>query len=226
MPIAWEDVIPRMFLPKIAAFKNAIFDRILPTLDLIDNEAKQVEKDTYERLSLSASEYTDESDVEEASLNAAISHFEVLTETRQAVINAFVVAIAHLFEQQKHLLACNTLLDSEPNSKKREERYRELLSGYEVNESGFFNLKKLEELKIVADAIKHGEGQSAERLRLLRPDLFVHPCVRHFPGPMEDILGPIHRPLMGDDLFVQPEDLSGYLDAVDEYWRYVLKAEG
>jgi hypothetical protein len=76
----------------------------------------------------------------------------------------------------------------------------------------------LNELRLVANSVKHAEGGSADELRKLRPDLFQHPAV---PSELQRILppGPIHLPMMGEDLFVSPEDLQRYKDALANFWR-------
>jgi hypothetical protein len=37
--------------------------------------------------------------------------------------------------------------------------------------------KKIKELKLLVNTIKHGDGESADRLRKLRPDFFKHEMV-------------------------------------------------
>ena len=112
--------------------------------------------------------------------------------------------------------------DYEPDSRKRESNFHDFLKANGIDYSAFPYLSKLEELDVVANAAKHAEGKSAERLRTLRPDLFVAPSIR------DSALGtfgerPVHLTLSGDDLFVQPEDLRAYLDAIEAFWRFVLE---
>jgi len=222
MPIVPEVVIPRMFLPQLAALRDAIFVRVLPAFDKLESEADQIEDETFERLGASAGEDTDPADLAEAAVEAGRRHFELTSATRQTVINAFAVALSHLFEQQRHFLSLRTLVDLEPDSKKREKRFRSSLKASGINDAMFIHHRKLEELDLVANVAKHAEGQSAERLRAWRPELFIHPLIRDDPGVASSSGVPVNRPLMGEDLFVQPDDLRAYLDAVESFWRFVL----
>lgn len=222
MPIIAEDVIPTLFLPELAAFRDAIFTRMLPTFDSIESEAEQIEAEAFARLSAAADEYTDGAHLAEAALDAGLQHLGLMSGTRQAILNVLAVAIAHLFEQQRHLLSLRTLVDSEPDSRKRENSFRELLAKQGVDPTLFIHRAKLEELDLVANVAKHAEGQSAEKLRLVRPELFTHPLLRADSAFNSLPPGAVNRPLMGDDLYVQPEDLRAYLDAVEVFWRFVL----
>jgi hypothetical protein len=161
----------------------------------------------------------------ELAFNAGLEHYEQMTATRQTVINTFAITVSHLFEQQRHLLSFGTLLDWERDSRQRERRFGEFLEDRGVNHSMFIHRAKLEELDLVANVSKHAEGQSAERLRNLRPELFVPPSIRGDPFFGSSTVGPVNRPLMGEDLFVQPEDLRAYLEAIESFWQFVLKPD-
>jgi hypothetical protein len=221
MPIVAEDVIPSMFLPELAALRQTIFGRILPAFDGLEMEAEQIQREALKRLQANANEYSDAADLAEAAFEAGLEHYELTTGARQIVINALVVALSHLFEQQRHLLTFPTLLDSEPDSRKRETRFFEFLKANGVDRTIFNQQTKLEELDLVANVAKHAEGRSADCLRALRQELFVHPSIREYPV-LRSSVRRVNRTLMGTDLFVQPEDLRAYFDAVEAFWKFVL----
>ncbi len=222
MPIIIEDFIQRMFFPQLTALRNAIFVRVLSAFDRLESEAHQIELETLERLNANASEYSDGADIAETAFEAGLNHFELMAATRQTVMNTFAIALSHLFEQQRHLLSFGTLLDWEPDSRQRERRFRGLLAARGVDCTAFLHRAKLEELDLVANVAKHAEGQAAERLRTLRPELFVAPSIRGDPVLGSSTVGPVNRPLMGEDLFVQPDDLRTYLEAIEAFWQFVL----
>jgi hypothetical protein len=225
MPIIAEVFIPKIFLPQLTALRDAIFERVLPAFEGIESEAEQIQREAFEQLCANADEYSDESQMAELAFNAGLEHYELMTATRQTVINTFAIAISHLFEQQRHLLSFGTLLDWEPDSRKRERRFSEFLEARGVDRTMFIHRAKLEELDLVANVAKHAEGQSAERLRTLRPELFVAPSIRGDPLFGSSTVGPVNRPLMGEDLFVEPDDLRAYLEAIESFWQFVLKTE-
>lgn len=74
----------------------------------------------------------------------------------------------------------------------------------------------IRELRLVANAVKHGEGRSAKRLRKLRPELFVYPSFRKRgigPRPSR-----IRTPLFGQDFYVTREDFARYHEASVSFW--------
>ena len=222
MPISPEHVIPQMYLPQLAALREAIFARILPPFDGIDEEAGEVEREALERLEEYAHEDSDPAMIAEAAQDAGLEHYELLTGTRQTVINAFAVAISHLFEQQRHLLSHRTIIDSEVDSKRREITYLKLLDSAGIDCEEFPQRPVLEELDLVANVAKHAEGHSADRLRAVRPELFVPVEIRGASKLSDGYTRPVHTPLMGEGLYVQAEDLRAYLEAVEAFWQFVL----
>jgi len=222
MPIVAESLIPRMFLPQLVALRQAIFVRVLPAFDHIEAEADEIQAKTLDRLQEYTNEDSDPADIAEAAFEAGLGHFELLTATRQTIMNTFAISISHLFEQQRHFLTHNTVFDSEPSSPKREIKFIAMLDSSGIDSEGFAARPRLEELELVANVAKHAEGRSAEQLRVIRPDLFVAPSIRG----NSDLVAPtrpVHAPLMGDDLYVQPEDLRAYLDTIEAFWRFVME---
>lgn len=222
MPIVAEPVIPSLFLPQLRALRRVIFDRVLPIFASIDSEAEQVERDSLSALLAAADEDADTADLYEAAHSDGLAHFELMVSIRQGLINALTIQVSHLFEQQRYFIARDTILDVEGDSRKLESRFRAKLDDRGVDDSMFIHRGKLLELDLVANAAKHAEGQSADKLRALRPELFTHPSIRDEIPPEEHGQIPITRPLMGEDLFVGEEDLRAYIDAVEAYWRFVL----
>ena len=221
MPIVAESVIQRMFLPQIAVLRQTIFERVLPAFDQIEVEANQVEAKALDRLEENFNEDSDPADIAEAAFEAGLEHFELMAATRQTIMNAFVVAISHSFEQQRHFLTHHTIIDSEPSSRKRELKFVAMLHSSGIDYEQFSDRPRLEEMDLVANVAKHAEGQSAERLRAVRPDLFVHPSIRDI-SALSSATHPVHTPLMGEAFFVQPEDLRTYLDVIEAFWQFVM----
>lgn len=219
MPIFLEHVISRLLLPQLDALRGVIFDRVLPAFASVEDEAKRV---VHEARS-TASEDDDPADLAEAAFEAGASYLETMLYVRQSLLNSLAIQVSHLFDQQRHMLGRDTLLDFERDSKKLERAFREKLAMHSVDDRLFIHRDKLTELHLVANVAKHAEGQAAEKLRALRPELFTHELLRATTPREMLACGPITSPLMGDDLFVGPEDLRAYIGAVEDYWQFVLK---
>jgi hypothetical protein len=75
-----------------------------------------------------------------------------------------------------------------------------------------------DELRLVANAVKHAEGKSAAQLRLKRPELLMHPKEREGLARKNLIRFPVRKPLFGEDLYITPGDFCRYAEAVVGFW--------
>ena len=139
----------------------------------------------------------------------AIEHYaeclETLSDVRQGMVNLLTVGLYHLFEQQQKLTT---------NSRE--------------SAMGFKSAGKIYELKMAANAIKHGEGNSAKQLARLRPDLFFRAPAFSEPGSAKDHHHVQHAELVADDpmlapltgdIYVSEGDLAEWCDAVVAFWE-------
>ena len=68
----------------------------------------------------------------------------------------------------------------------------------------------IDELRLLANTVKHAEGTSAQQLRQRRPELFEHPLTRQvWPGAPPTNMR-IRSPLAGDDLYVTVDHFRDY----------------
>jgi hypothetical protein len=106
-------------------------------------------------------------------------------------------------------------------------RARLLAAGIEV--VAFSSYEKLDELRLVANVVKHGGGESAEKLFERAPLLFIHPFMRDDPLTLRRVARPpnparpqpprlIDRPLAGGDVYVTPPEFAQYAGAAMGFW--------
>ena len=139
-----------------------------------------------------------------------INFYLTVRSLRQGLVNLFAVALYELFLQHLMVLHRRELLGIHKENDQKLyrvdeawERLRE--SGIDVEK--FRARRKVKELRLVANTVKHAEGLAAEDLRKLRPDLFILPNSTLF------------KPLLGENFFVRPEDIASYTDAIAEFWE-------
>ncbi|MCY3590314.1 MAG: hypothetical protein OXH32_01590 [Acidobacteria bacterium] len=115
----------------------------------------------------------------------------VALDVRTGILNLLAVFLWHTFESQPELRHDPALPDA------------------------------IAELRDAANAIKHGAGPAAKRLFCRRPDLFRSPYWRDSDGKLSESepLRDQAVPLAGEGIYVGPEDLSRWLDAVVAYWQ-------
>ena len=195
-------------LPQLEAYSDEGVPRVLGTFARIGDEAEEYADRTYRSYSdrAASDEGDDYADLLEESHNQGIQYFEVLNDLRQAITNLLAAGLYHLFEQHlsklKHLLSMRG--QSLPSM--------ELAPTWPV----------VEELRLLANTVKHAAGSSANRLRARRPELFVHPSTRD--TQLESMVirhRTTENPLGGTDLFVRLSDLERFRDAVRDLWVWM-----
>ena len=166
--IFWNKYFKQNYVPQISNLIDSLVIRILPTFEGIEEEAEKKMNSEYERLLLLPSEGNIEiSDLTELATEAGISHYALMKGIQQGIINMFAVALYHLFEQQvMEFHRKEVLQPSEENDKKLFEIkiFLERLSQSHVKIADFQSWKTIDELKLVANTVKHGEGQASKQL--------------------------------------------------------------
>jgi len=219
----WEGYFRSSFIPQIDAFCNAIMKRVIPVFANIAEEADDVAQSEYERygsLPATGDESWDMGDAAEWAQEIGLAHYVALTGVRQSLVNLAVVALYHMFEQQLLLFHRKQVLHPSEEDNISKIKFRELQRRLKNGNLDIESLKswaKVDELKLVANSIKHAEGTSADKLKGLRPDLFVNP---YFREDDTQIFHPsrVYLPLAGKDIYVTIEDLEEYRIALTSFW--------
>lgn len=203
---AREAVLYEVF-PQLDALGVDGVARLLGAFSGIAEEADLLAAKTFEAYGQLSGE-GDMADFAESALDQGIAYYQTLSELQQSVTNLIAVGLHHLFEQHKERVS--KLLTAKGNA------LPEL--------SQFPTFSKVDELRLVANTVKHADGPSSARLHSLRPDYFVNPIVRG--SAMEEAVRrnqrPIQNPLGGTDLFINRSDLTDYRDALRGLWEAIL----
>lgn len=231
----WVWYIKESVLTTLDFYRRSIFEKIIPSFSSIETEAHEIEEQAYDRImSLPSDGYgPDPSDLAESAFDEGLEYYEFMHDMLQGIMNLFAVGLHHLLEQQlifvlrKELL---TLREENALSTMTGARLKRILSfeeakkrlrthGIEIEQFGCWS--KISELRLVANAIKHAEGDACERLKLRRPELFIHPMVfRSSDVPV----GPVFSPLSGEDIYVTKEKIGEYINSVREFWKELIEA--
>jgi len=221
----WSNHFQEVFIPQINVFCAAIINRLLPTFADVEKEADEIIQAEYKRLgSLPAGEYTawDMGDIAEQAQEAGLSYYQALEDVRQSVSNLAAAALYHMLEQQLLFFHRRQVLhpseeDSISKLTMRELRKRLLDGGLDMG--SLESWPKVDELRLVANSVKHAEGTSSEQLRKLRPDLFTHPLLQDEDSSWLASASRVYLPLAGRDIYITSDDLEGYRAAVVLFWE-------
>lgn len=143
---------------------ETIIKRLYSSFDSIDDESKSVEEEAYRISSLYFDPDTmDETHGMDEAYHEGVNHYLVHTHMKQEFLNSSITWVFHHFEKD-----CSRLFETNDGNKKK----NILLNlGIDTSEASPWS-KCNNELRLLANAIKHGEGESSVKLETLRPDLF------------------------------------------------------
>jgi hypothetical protein len=157
----------------------------------------------------------DPADVAEQAHDIEIDAYLELSALKQAALNLSAAGLFHNFEQTATSLGrcwmrrdCESIGHLEAWLKKNLE--------VDLQTQPFWD--DLRELRLAANVIKHGEGESADALRAMNPTLFEYPGTSGLGG---SLASPVSAALAGEDIFVTEADLSRYVGALKAYWQFV-----
>jgi hypothetical protein len=227
----WVRYIRKHIIPHFEHLEKTFTQRILPTFETVESEAEQVSNKKWEQLIHQPGDPDEDlSDLAEEALEEGISYYITMMGIRQGLLNIFAVGIWHLFEQELLFIhRKELLLPQEENNaelfKLSEIKRRLKQTGIDIEK--FRSWNKLEELRLVANTVKHADGISATQLKKRRPNMFIPPEERddpfwgHIPPPTQ-----IFKPLAGEDLYLTPGEIKSYFQAVKDFWDELMENLG
>jgi hypothetical protein len=213
-----------MFLPDIDAFARCLTKRLLPTFESVGEEADRVEQEAWDRPSYS--EDTDPADLAEQARNEAITFVQMMESIRQGLINMFAASLWHALEQKLLLLHRRELLDREERGNPKLWSLDEIKKRFKaagVDIETFSSWSCVDELRLLANTVKHADGYSCEELKARHPDLFVPPTSLGHMMAVDEVLRdayltrPVFEPILGESVYVTQEQFEGYAKAVQAF---------
>ena len=227
----WISAFQTEFVPELNAIVDVFENRLLPNLKEgeIAEESQRIQEEAFERfMSMPGTGEEGPSVIAEKAETAGISHYILMNGIRQGMLNLSATMLFHAFEHQVISFHRNNVLsESEENDP---EQFKLSVFQCRLKECGidigkFPSWPKIyDELRLVANAVKHAEGSSSHKLRKIRPDIFQNP---HFSGFSEFLSGlgsQVFQPLVRDGLYVSVQDIKDYRDHLVRFWSELADA--
>jgi hypothetical protein len=218
----------------LIAFREFFFRDVLPAFGDLNAQADEVANDYYSRIEAQAgSEYeVDMADVEENVRQHSYDWWCMMTSLRQTMLNLTAAGLFHLIEQQLATLSRDGLFSGEepmPRDRKLEKVKEWYCGRLGIDFGALPSWGTINEMRLVTNTVKHGDGGSAENLRALRPELFVDPKFAEFlrkwgPEGTSPNRERLTAPLSGEDFFVTEEILRAYASSAEAFFREIAAA--
>lgn len=224
----WLPVFQDQFIPQLTAIIEVLEDRILSGFKNIEKEAEDLSNDRWEEfMSSPGSGDEDPSEFAEIAEHAGVSHYILLSGIRQGILNLFSVFLYHMFEQQILLFHRKEVLSPQEENNVKLFNFKEFkkrLKEKGIDIQKFSSWSKVYELSLVANAVKHAEGPSAQKLKSQRPDLFKNPDLLDLGLSFTISNTAIFLPLSGVDIYVSLEEVQVFKNALHDFYRELLHA--
>jgi hypothetical protein len=151
--------------------------------------------------------------------------YERMAPLHQSMLNLFAAGLYHLVEQQLADLCHDASFTVAPPDDSNLVRavadwYRSHF-GLDLRTLPAWSM--IDELRLVANVVKHAEGNSAEQLRQRRTELFEHPVMRGRDLGTSHAARPVEHPLMGEDLYVTEGDLAAYIENANRFVEEIVQ---
>jgi hypothetical protein len=216
-PVVWFGAASQaIFAQPIKHYVSILITRVVPIFDDLDGEEQRAADAV-----LNARYWNEENYHEaiEAAIDHSRDHILEFMELRSVFLTTGVVGLFHLFEKQllrhlNHELAHN--LFKEIKSWKEASEAIDALnrpagpSGRTILQDALRD-RDLQELRLVANAVKHGEGSSYDDLKALRAAVVDPTRIEN-----DWTVGPFST--FGVPLIIEPEDVRRYEAAVLRFW--------
>jgi hypothetical protein len=223
----WElEHYRKLYRDQIDRLVDTLTVRLLPTFDSVHAEVEAIQREAYRANNERANDgnWLDPQTAHDAAFEASSVHFDSVLDLRQGLQNMFAVTLYHLFEQQVRAFHVRVL------------HHKPLKFGPDVLKAWdktlpdpvltTEQLSGLDELRLLANAVKHGDGASAQELYTAAPHLFL---ADYEQDALDDPTVIVHKPdigtpLFGQDLFVRLDDIHRYRQLLNGIWSAYLEA--
>lgn len=218
-PNIWLPRFRNDFIPAIKRVEEVFLQRLQPTFSSIEEESEKLQGELWGKAMAQPyyDDGPDEGEIAESVRDDAISHYLGLKGLEQGLLNSCALFLYHLYEQHVMLFLRQELLHWREQDNKKlytHEQVRTHLKLANVDITKFKSWPKLEELRHLANAIKHGEGKSSEELFQIAPHLFEKEGL----NSTLFTSGRVYTPLLGEDIYVRPQQIREYADALEQFW--------
>jgi hypothetical protein len=219
----WRRILDGDFIPQLRGLVETLETRVLPAFADIDQEAERYTNDLWKDVGAMPGTGDDNMDqIAEAVRDAGVERYMLLNDLRQGVVNLFAASLYHAFEQQVLSFHRRELLSPAEQNDSRLFTVKEFharLLGHGIDLHRFETWPAINELRLLANTVKHAEGESAQRLHEIRPDFFRQAGFPELGEWVTRWKPRVFQPLAGKDLYVDAKDIKLYLESLLKFWE-------
>jgi hypothetical protein len=207
-------------LQYVRAYGKHVLEDALPVFDNLSERADAVVAEEFERLGAQPATEDCDGDMScaaEAAQDKGQAFYNTMVALRQTSLNLFAAGLFHLLEQQLAELCRDSAFKAPAPSDTKLSIVADWYDRhFKLNLRQISAWPKVDQLRLLANTVKHGEGNSAAQLRSIRPDLFQEPRLRELLPEFQELytMGTVRLPLAGESIFVTTAAFTEFSGAV------------
>lgn len=221
-----DNRIRKMLKEPFETFAKTYHERVIPIFSSLEEESQAVADEKYNALGRYFNpESDDPADYAEMAWEEGLEHYESMSLMQYNMRLMWISTLYQFWEQQvrkfvfEEVTRTHKFIDKKGNEV--------AFAGFctrgiddikdEFNEFGqdlekLNSWPKIEELRLLANVIKHGEGWSATKLKQLRPDYFDA-------GIISTDLLDLYKTTLGERVLnIDDSEYEAYCDAIIQFW--------
>lgn len=210
----------------IRAFREYIFRDVVPQFANLNERATQIGNEYYEMMVSQPAGNDCDGDVSgfaEDAQDQAIGWYEMMRSLRQAMLNMLAAGLFHLTEQQfASLCHDGGFMVSPPTDTNIDKVARWYRVHLRLDVKTLPTWSLIDEFRLLAHTVKHGEGSSSSQLKVKRPELFCDPSLTSVLPEIDFrdyfLNKTVAVPLAGEDVFVTEDWLKRYAEGVESFF--------
>lgn len=221
------DSLRKKFQKPIELFKDTYSNKINPIFQNIEDESKAIAEERYQELGRYFNpDYHDPADFAEEAWEAGMEHYEGMTLMKYNTKLMWISTLYQFWEQQirKFIYEEVTRMHKFIDKKGNEVHFKDFCTrGIDDIKEEFLEFDqdleklscwvKINELRLLTNVIKHGDGWSATQLKELRLDFFKSDFSDY------DLLNLYKTTLNEKVLNIDDDEFIKYCEAIVEFWN-------
>lgn len=216
----WSD-LRKLKKDEIRLFKDTFKDKIFPSFQDIEKEASDLQNKYYNdtmKLPCNDPDAFDAASIADAALELGIGYYEKISLMKYNTFAMWISMLYQYWEQQTRVF----LYEEESHCFELEFKkfctrgIKDIKGEFLYHKLDITKLecwKKIDELRLLCNTLKHGDGSSARKLKKKRPDLFVREGLEDI-----DLLKLCKSTLLKQVININEKIFYKYCDILIEFW--------
>ena len=210
------------YIDDLSFIKTMFVERIQPIFSNAEAEAEAYQAELWDAImSCPCAEdtYADPGDYVDFVRDEAIERYDMLHLMHYRNIGMWIACMCQVWEQQLYSFVLQEAekegLKYDVSDIKRGFAFsKEVFAWHQQPFEQMETWNKIRELRLLVNVIKHAEGDSEQKLRILRPDYFTEEIC----GTQYDLMSLYHTTLLEPTLMIKEQDFIDYYDALVKFW--------